>query len=110
VLLIALILLLITVGLDAGVETPAAPSAQSARPRLTIATMNPLHVVGNGFKSRERVAVSVGPRRREATADASGRFTVRFGRAMCTSGTITAVGSKGSRAVAHLPKTLCAEP
>lgn len=109
-LLIGLLVLLVTFGLDTSVQSPTAPSVQSARPRLTIATMNPLRVLGRGFKPREGVAVSVGPRRRETTADAGGRFTVRFGRAMCASATIKAVGSKGSRATLSMPKTLCAEP
>jgi hypothetical protein len=109
-LVIGLLVLLIAFGVDSAVESPAAPSTQSARSRLTIATMNPLHVAGSGFKARERVVVSVGRRRRAVIADARGRFTVWFGRAMCSGGTITAVGSKGSRATVRLPRTVCAEP
>jgi hypothetical protein len=110
VLVIGLIVLLITFGLDAAVESPAAPAAQSARPKLTITNMNPLQVAGRGFKPRERVVLSVGQRRRAVTADAGGRFSVRFGRAMCSGGTISAVGSKGSRAAVRLPRTVCAAP
>jgi hypothetical protein len=110
VLVVALLVVLITFGVNAAVERPAAPSAQSARPKLTITRMNPLQVAGSGFKARERVVLSVGQRRRAVTADARGRFTARFGRAMCSGGTILAVGSKGSRAAVRLPRTVCAAP
>jgi hypothetical protein len=110
VLVVGLIVLLITFGMDAAVEDPAAPAAQSARPKLTITSMNPLKVAGRGFKARERVVLSVGQRRRAVTTDTRGRFTARLGRAMCSGGTISAVGSKGSRAAVRLPRTVCAAP
>jgi hypothetical protein len=109
-LVIGLLLLLIAFGVDGAVESPAAPSTHSVRPTLTIPTMNPLQVVGRGFRARERVVVSVGPRRRTVIADMKGRFTARIGRAMCAGGTIVAVGSKGSRAIVRLPRTVCAAP
>ena len=109
-LAIGLLVLLITFGLGTAVENPAAPAAQSARPKLTIASMNPLRVAGSGFKARERVVLSVGRRRKAVTADARGRFTAGFGRAMCSGGTILAVGSRGSRAAVRLPRTVCAAP
>jgi hypothetical protein len=105
--IVLLLLLLTSASLEPAVESPA---VASARPSLTITTMNPLHVVGRGFKASERVVVSVGPRRRTATADRHGRFSVRFGRAMCSGGTILAVGSKGSRVAVRLPRTVCAAP
>jgi hypothetical protein len=110
VLAIGLLVVLITFGVDAAVERQAAPSAQSARPKLAITSMNPLRVAGSGFKARERVVLSVGRRRRAVPTDARGRFTAGFGRAMCSGGTILAVGSKGSRAAVRLPRTVCAEP
>jgi hypothetical protein len=110
VLAIGLLVLLVTFGLGAAVENPAAPAAQSVRPKLTITSMNPLRVAGSGFKARERVVLSVGQRRRAVTADARGHFTAGFGRAMCSGGTILAVGSKGSRAAVRLPRTVCAAP
>jgi hypothetical protein len=110
VLVIGLLVLLITFGLDAAVDNPVAPSAQSARARLTITTMNLLQAAGRGFEAGERVVVSIGTRRRAVTAEAHSRFTARFGRATCSGGTITAVGSKGSRAVVRLPRTACAAP
>jgi hypothetical protein len=110
VLLIVLIVLLVTLGLDTGVGSPAASSEQWTRTRLTIVRLNPLEVVGRGFKAGERVVVSVGPRRRAVTAGPRGRFKVRFNRALCIGPTVLAVGSKGSRAAINLPKTVCAEP
>ena len=109
-LAIGLLVLLITFDLDTAVENPAAPAAQSVRPKLTITNMNPLQVAGSGFKARERIVLSVGQRRKAVTADARGRFSVGFGRAMCSAGTILAVGSKGSRAAVRLPRTVCAAP
>jgi hypothetical protein len=107
VLLIALLVTVVALGPDA---IHATPSAETKRPTLTIMTMNPLRVAGRGFKASERVTVSVGPRRRAATAGPRGGFTVQFGRARCTSGTIVAIGSKGSRAAVKVPNTLCFEP
>jgi hypothetical protein len=107
VLLIGLLVAVVVLGSDA---THATPSAETKRPALTIMTMNPLRVAGRGFEPSERVTVSVGPRRRSAVADARGRFTVRFGRVTCTSATILAAGSKGSRAAVSVPKTLCFQP
>jgi hypothetical protein len=109
-LLIALVVLLITFGVGRATESSTAPSTLAGRPALTIQSLNPLRVVGRGFKAGERVVVSVGPRRRAATADARGRFTVTFARARCTSGTIVAIGSRGSRAKVNVPHTLCFEP
>jgi hypothetical protein len=110
VLLIALVVLLLTFGLGTAAEDATAPSTLAARPALTIQSMNPVRVVGRGFKAGEHVVVSVGPRRRAATADARGRFIVTFARARCTSGTIVAIGSRGSRAKVNVPHTLCFEP
>lgn len=109
-LLIGLIVLLITFGVGTATESSTAPSRLTGRPALTIQSMNPLRVVGRGFKTGEHVVVSVGPRRRAATADTHGRFTVTFARARCTSGTIVAIGSRGSRAKVNVPHTLCFEP
>jgi hypothetical protein len=108
VFFIGLLVLLITFGL--GEAAPEANTAQTARPTLAITDMQPLSISGRGFKANERVVVSIGPRRRAVTADGRGRFAVRFARVSCASGTVRAVGSKGSRAAAHFPKTLCIEP
>jgi hypothetical protein len=64
VLVIGLLVLLITFGLDAAVDNPAAPSAQSARARLTINDDEPLAGRRAGLQGRERVVVSIGTRRR----------------------------------------------
>jgi hypothetical protein len=107
VLIIGLLVAVICLGHD---TSQAATNAAAARPALTIASANPLRVVGQGFKAGERVTVSVGPRRKTTNAGPRGGFMVRFARAKCTSGTIQAVGSEGSRAAARVPKTLCFEP
>jgi hypothetical protein len=44
------------------------------------------------------------------TANASGRFVVRFASVKCAATAIVAVGSKGSRATTRPPKILCVEP
>jgi hypothetical protein len=107
VLLIGLLVAVICLGHDA---SQAPSSIDAARPTLTIASANPLLVVGRSFKAGERVTVSVGPRRKTTTAGPRGGFVVRFGRVRCTSATILATGSKGSRAAVSVPKTLCFQP
>jgi hypothetical protein len=107
VLLIGLLVAVISLGFDA---THSDPATEAKQPTLTIMGGNPLRVAGRRFKPGEHVTVSVGPRRRATTAGVRGAFTVRFARGTCTSGTVLAVGSKGSRAAAGVPKTLCFEP
>jgi hypothetical protein len=107
VLLIGLVVAVVVLGSG---TTHAMPSVETKRPTLTIMTMNPLRVAGRGFKASERVIVSVGPRRKADTAGPRGRFTIQFGRTRCTSGTIVAIGSRGSRAAVKVPDTLCFEP
>jgi hypothetical protein len=110
VLLVALVIVLLTIGLEPASESSTAPAAGTARPALRIMGLNPLTVGGRSFKAGERVVLSVGPRRRTATATTRGRFLVRFSRGRCISGTVVAVGSRGSRASVLVPHTVCFQP
>ena len=59
--LIGLLLLLITLGLGgAAVNADAAAAKPAVRATLTITSMQPLEVIGRGFKPSERVVVSTG--------------------------------------------------
>ena len=67
-------------------------------------------VVGRGFKPRESVRIT-GPTTLRVTASAKGTFTARLpGADPCGSITITAVGSRGSRASVNYSQLLCIEP
>lgn len=110
-LLIGLLLLLITVGVGGvALEDDVAATKPTARATLTISSMQPLEVIGRGFKPGERVVVSTGTKRKSVTANSRGRFVVRFAALRCAGGTIVAVGSKGSRASTRPPRILCIEP
>ena len=108
-LLVALVIVLLTTGLEPASESSPAPAA-GTRPALRITGLNPLSVAGRSFKVGERVVLSVGRRRRGATATTRGRFLVRFSRARCIYGTVVAVGSRGSRASVVVPHTVCFQP
>lgn len=108
-MLIGLLVVLITFGLEgAAQEEKVAPLG--TRATLTVMDMHPLEISGRGFKSGERVVVSTATSRKSVTANASGRFVVRFTSLKCAATTIVAVGSKGSRATTRPPKILCVEP
>lgn len=88
------------------------PKSVSARPVLAVTRISPLTVSGRGFKSGERIAVSMnGTGRKHVVATRTGTFNVRMGGAgRCNGGTIVAVGTKGSRAVANFSQLLCVSP
>jgi hypothetical protein len=88
----------------------ATPMAALGRPTLVITNLEPLSVAGRGFKPGERVTVRFESRRKATTATRAGRFVVRFANTSCDGGTIVAIGSKGSRAVANFSPLLCVEP
>jgi hypothetical protein len=76
-----------------------------------VTRISPLTVSGRGFKSGERVTVSInGAGRRQVVATRAGAFSVRMGGGRCNGGTIVAVGSKGSRAAANFSQLLCVAP
>jgi hypothetical protein len=88
------------------------PKSVNARPALAVTRISPLTVTGRGFKSGERIALTLnGAHRKRVVATRAGRFNVRMGGAgRCNGGTIVAVGSKGSRAVANFSQLLCVSP
>jgi hypothetical protein len=86
-----------------------APAARSTA-RLTIKRMTPRAVVvGTGFRSSELVRLTGVPVKR-VRASAKGTFTIRFGIDPCRSLTITATGSKGSRAAVNYSQFSCPAP
>jgi hypothetical protein len=108
-LLIGLVIALIAFGFGDVRGQQSSPTG-SGKATLTVMGMSPLGVSGRGFQPGERVVVSTGAARRSVTANAAGRFVVRFPALRCAGAPIRAVGSKGSRAVTRPPKVLCVEP
>jgi hypothetical protein len=85
-----------------------APASNTAR--LTIRRVIPTTIVaGTGFKSGEAVRLTGVPVR-QVRASAKGTFTVRFRGDPCRSLTVTAIGSKGSRAAVNYSQFSCAVP
>ena len=96
------------------VPAPSTPlpkgTASNGRASLSLTSLRPLTVMGRGFKSGERVRVS-GAGLKMAVASRRGGFTVRMSyHDPCASLTITAVGSKGSRASLNFSQLRCAAP
>jgi hypothetical protein len=78
--------------------------------RLTIKRVIPTALVaGTGFKSSEVVRLTGVPVT-QVRASARGTFTVRFRSDPCRSFTVTATGSKGSRASVNYSQFSCAVP
>ncbi|HEV2901755.1 MAG TPA: hypothetical protein VGW30_00690 [Gaiellaceae bacterium] len=90
---------------SAAIAAGLGPAGSSARkPKLAVASGAPLVVVGQGFRSAERVAVTVSVGgssvSRALTASGRGRFTARFPTGFaCGPISVAAVGRQGSRAV-----------
>jgi hypothetical protein len=81
------------------------------RATLTITSQRPLTVAGRGFAPLETVRVRSDAGTKRVRASRAGRFTVRFaGVDACAGGTITAVGSQGTRAGLNLSYLLCVAP
>jgi hypothetical protein len=90
-------------------ELQQAPAAHSTA-QLMIKRVIPMAVVvGTGFRSGELVRLTGVPVR-QVRASAKGTFTVRFGGDPCRSLTVTATGSKGSRASVNYSQFSCAAP
>jgi hypothetical protein len=99
-------------GTGEAVPSPVpAPSPARGTAKLTLKAVQPVAtVVGTGFKPRENVRIMSGTTTRVG-ASAKGTFTVRLRHAdPCNGFTITAVGSKGSRASLQYSQLLCIEP
>jgi hypothetical protein len=95
---------------------PAGAAAEQreagSKPRLSVARGAPLVLRGVGFVPAETVRVTVTAERKLAkrvTADADGRFTVRFATSFdrCLGLSAVAVGDRGSRARLKTPELLC---
>jgi len=83
-----------------------APARGSAT--LSLKSMGPLVVVGQGFKPGESVRIS-GLGAQRVNASPGGRFTVNLDGAAdkCNGLTLVAVGSRGSRASLNFSQLLC---
>ena len=86
------------------------PTTVTGRASLAITSLEPLTVTGRGFKAGEQVTVRFQSRRKATTATGTGRLVVRFAGLNCSGGTIVAVGSRGSRAVANFSQLSCVAP
>lgn len=93
------------------------PATAAVAPRVALSDRSPTIVRGVGFRSGERVQVTVaagGVRLSKAVlATASGAFTARWQRALpsgCVALLVNAVGSKGSHASLRLSPPECAPP
>jgi hypothetical protein len=79
--------------------------AATSRARLAVTATSPMSVQGTGFRPTERVTVTVMAKdtgRKTVTANAQGRFTVRFPGVSiqrCEGYVIRAKGTRGSLAV-----------
>lgn len=95
-----------------GHETPSGRGDTSvARPHLLPVGQSPLRVKGSGFRPNEPVrleAAGMRTTRLSTRADAAGTFVATLkGIDGCDSVTVTATGSKGSRASFNLSQIAC---
>ena len=86
-----------------------APAARSTARLMIKRVMPRAVVVGTGFRSSELVRLTGVPVKR-VRASARGTFTIRFRIDPCRSFSITATGSKGSRAGVNYSQFSCAAP
>jgi hypothetical protein len=99
-------------GMGEAQKAPAfqkAPAAHSTARLMIKRVMPRAVVVGTGFRSSELVRLTGVPVKR-VRASAKGTFTIRFGIDPCRSLTITATGSKGSRAAVNYSQFSCPAP
>jgi hypothetical protein len=94
-------------------ETTTTTATTASRPQISPVRQQPLVVEGKGFQPGEKVALSAKGLRSSHTtarADGSGEFETAFhGLENCDSVTVTAVGSKGSRAEFNLSQIACVD-
>jgi hypothetical protein len=84
--------------------------APKAKPQIMPSSKSPLRVKGTGFVPGERVRVAlVDSTTRTVDADDSGSFEVTFPSDRCSSVSVEATGSKGSRASFNLSQIACVE-
>jgi hypothetical protein len=89
----------------------------SQTPKLRIAVELPLTVTGTAFRASELVRVraigTFGSKSLRVRTTAAGRLRARFAKLSgdpCTLRRVTAVGTRGSRAVLRLPPGACQPP
>jgi hypothetical protein len=94
-------------------ETTATTATTASRPQISPVRQQPLVFEGKGFQPGEKVTLSAKGLRSSHTtarADGSGEFEATFhGLENCDSVTVTAVGSKGSRAEFNLSQIACVD-
>ena len=82
----------------------------NGRASISLGSIQPITIVGRGFKPGEQVRVS-GAGTKTVVATRQGGFRIRMAsRNPCPSLSITAVGSKGSRASLNFSQLLCVAP
>jgi hypothetical protein len=91
--------------------TTETTATTGSRAQISPVQSQPLEVKGTGFQPGEKVALSakgLQSSHTTAIADSSGEFEATFhGLKNCDSVTVTAVGSKGSRAEFNLSQIAC---
>ena len=96
-----------------GTTETTATKTTASRAQISPVQSQPLEVKGTGFQPGEKVALSTKGLRSSHTtarADSSGEFEATFhGLKNCDSVTVTAVGSKGSRAEFNLSQIACVD-
>jgi hypothetical protein len=90
--------------------------ARPVRVSVSVLSTSPVAVRGAGFKPRERIVVNVVAGvhlRKQTTATAGGAFRLVFGRLKpnaCAGISISAVGTRGSRAEYRRSPGVCSQP
>jgi hypothetical protein len=91
-------------------QTQSTPKP-AGRAQLTATGQKPLTVTGTGFQAHEKVTVvakGMQSQRVSTQADSSGSFEATFSKInSCDSITVTATGSKGSKAEFNLSQIVC---
>jgi len=98
---------------SAGPPATTATKTTTSRAQISPVQSQPLEIKGTGFQPGEKVALSakgLQSSHTTARADSSGEFEATFdGLRNCDSVTVTAVGSKGSRAEFNLSQIACVD-
>jgi hypothetical protein len=94
-------------------ETTGTTTGTASRAQISVQQQQPLVVKGTGFQPGEKVTLAAKGLRSShatATADDAGQFEATFhGLKNCDSVTVTAAGSKGSRAEFNLSQIACVD-
>ena len=102
-----------TAGSSGTTRTTPTTTTTASRAQISPVQSQPLEVKGTGFQPGEKVTLSAKGLKSShttATADGSGELEATFhGLENCDSVTVTAVGSKGSRAELNLSQIACVD-